>query len=67
MSAKWRKGLATPSQKDFIRKRWKVPDAEHDAVDDRTARLERMTKGEAANILTRLKHGAKVRARATLD
>jgi hypothetical protein len=62
-SAKWRKYHASPSQKKFIRKRWglKNDDPDEAATSSEGAQLERLTKGEAANIITRLKHGAQVR------
>jgi hypothetical protein len=62
--AKWRQQPATESQKTFVESRWnKAPkyaqgEAAHDAV--RSLRIQRLTKGEAANIITRIKHGAMV-------
>ena len=62
--AKWRKEPATESQKSFVESRWnKAPkyvqgEMRNDAA--RTLRIERMTKGEAANIIARIKHGAMV-------
>lgn len=55
-TAKWRKAPASDSQKNFIQKR-----RIKRALDQHTAAatLENITKGEAANIITRLKHGAK--------
>ncbi|KIJ68505.1 hypothetical protein HYDPIDRAFT_106705 [Hydnomerulius pinastri MD-312] len=54
-SAKWRHAPATDSQKDFINKRKGKRAMDKESVLEATARL---TKGEAANIITRLKHGA---------
>ena len=62
--AKWRKEPATESQRAFVEARWnKAPkyvqgEMKHDAA--RTLRIKRLTKGEAANIITRIKHGAMV-------
>ena len=62
--AKWRQQPATENQKTFVESRWnKAPkyvqgEAAHDAV--RSLRIQRLTKGEAANIITRIKHGAMV-------
>ncbi|KIK94083.1 hypothetical protein PAXRUDRAFT_474057 [Paxillus rubicundulus Ve08.2h10] len=53
-NAKWRQAPATDNQKAFIdRRRGKC-------AMDRGGVAERLTKGEAANIITRLKHGAHV-------
>ena len=63
-SANWRKAPATPGQKDFIKKRWKKAlsalDGEGEAVAQQR-RIDALTKGEAANIITRLRHGAQAR------
>jgi ATP-dependent helicase IRC3 len=62
--AKWRQEPATENQKAFVKSRWnKAPKyiqgkAENDA--GRSLRIQRLTKGEAANIITRIKHGAMV-------
>jgi hypothetical protein len=49
-----------------VRARWKVPAVEAfgDGLGDKRARITEMKKGEAANILTRLRHGAQVRDEA---
>jgi ATP-dependent helicase IRC3 len=52
-SAGWRKALASQSQRDFLAKRMS---ASHGSTNMAT-----LTKGEAANIISRLKHGAKKR------
>ncbi|GAW06115.1 P-loop containing nucleoside triphosphate hydrolase protein [Lentinula edodes] len=53
-SARWRKAPATPQQIALVTKRLKKTlDDDHE--------LKNITKGEAANIITRLKHGAKRR------
>ena len=62
--AKWRGQPATENQKKFVESRWnKAPkyvqgEVAHDA--ERSLRIQRLTKGEAANIITRIKHGAMV-------
>jgi len=62
--AKWRKEPATASQKSLVESRWnKAPKyVQGEMRDDaaRTLRIERLTKGEAANIIARIKHGAMV-------
>jgi len=66
-TAKWRQGPASSSQKLFVAKRWghihrTVQDfREHSGDDVFPERLKKLTKGEAANIITRLKHGAQGR------
>ena len=67
-SAKWRQGSATDSQKAWVRKRLGKRDAKLEALQESAEggdakpedRFAKMTKGEAANIITRLKHGAQV-------
>ncbi|CDO71637.1 hypothetical protein BN946_scf184911.g107 [Trametes cinnabarina] len=65
--AKWRWEPATDSQKQFIMKRWKarkVPtaaDGQSKALVATEDGLQNLKKGEAANIITRLKHGAQSR------
>ena len=62
--ARWRRQPATESQKTFVESRWhKAPkyvqgETGHDAAHN--IRIQRMTKGQAANIITRIKHGAMV-------
>jgi ATP-dependent helicase IRC3 len=66
-TARWRQGPASASQKLFVAKRWgyihkSVQDfREHSGGDVFPERLKVLTKGEAANIITRLKHGAQGR------
>ncbi|KAF8272905.1 P-loop containing nucleoside triphosphate hydrolase protein [Lactarius quietus] len=66
-TAKWRQGPATPAQKLFVAKRWgyihkSVEDfREQSDGDVFPERLKLLTKGEAAHIITRLKHGAQRR------
>ncbi|KAG1864258.1 P-loop containing nucleoside triphosphate hydrolase protein [Suillus subalutaceus] len=55
-TAKWRKTSASDSQKNFIQKRRVKRALDQDTA---AATLQNITKGEAANIITRLKHGAK--------
>lgn len=57
-SAKWRRALASESQKSLLAKRRGVSSFDGNESEQG---LESLTKGEAANIITRLKHGAKVR------
>jgi len=54
-SAKWRQAPATDNQKAFINRRRGKRAMDQGGVAEAT---ERLTKGEAANIITRLKHGA---------
>ncbi|KIY64218.1 P-loop containing nucleoside triphosphate hydrolase protein [Cylindrobasidium torrendii FP15055 ss-10] len=60
-SAKWRHAPASQSQKDFVAKRWRVAGEEDHGFDDKMAekkeKIAKLTKGEAANIITSLKHG----------
>ena len=64
MRVRWRQQPATESQNTFVESRWhKAPkyvqgDTGHDAAHN--IRIQRMTKGQAANIITRIKHGAMV-------
>ncbi|KAK7468850.1 putative ATP-dependent helicase IRC3 [Stygiomarasmius scandens] len=53
-SARWRRSPATPQQIKFVAKRWSKRM-------DNPDQLDNLTKGEAANIITRLKHGAQAR------
>ncbi|KAK0208060.1 P-loop containing nucleoside triphosphate hydrolase protein [Desarmillaria ectypa] len=59
-SAQWRKTPATDSQKVIVAKRYKLPAEEIDSNADNLValRISKMTKGEAADTITRLKHGA---------
>ena len=65
-TARWRWEPATASQKTMIMKRWKdrkvvgAADGRRRAVLATEEGLKSMTKGEAANIITRLKYGAQV-------
>ncbi len=65
-TAKWRQGPASAAQSLFVAKRWgyvhkTVRDfREHSDGDEFPERLKNLTKGDAANIITRLKHGAQV-------
>jgi ATP-dependent helicase IRC3 len=58
-SARWRSYPASEAQKDFIRKRHQ----KHLTITGKEERRDfsELTKGEAANIITRLKHGSLVR------
>jgi len=62
-SAKWRREPATVSQKNWISKRWGMRPTSIGMGDnhDFSERIELLTKGKAANIITRLKHGAMAR------
>lgn len=54
--------MATEKQKALVGKRWLKSNSLGDAVseNERLSRIAVMTKGEAANIIVRLKHGAQV-------
>ncbi|RPD82473.1 P-loop containing nucleoside triphosphate hydrolase protein [Lentinus tigrinus ALCF2SS1-7] len=66
-TAKWRWEPASESQKQFIIKRWKArkviaaADGEGRSRPATEEGLKDLRKGEAANIITRLKHGAQAR------
>ena len=68
-SARWRKLPASDAQKRFVEKRWKERSSMGaqkfgdvtEAVSPPVSPFAELTKGEAANIINRLKHGAKVR------
>lgn len=55
-SAKWRKGPASEGQKVLVAKRY----GKMSEGPDGSQNLVQLTKGQAGNIITRLKHGAKV-------
>lgn len=58
-TARWRRTPATDSQKKFVGARWfKRTKATEDG---NPPDLSKLTKGEAANIISRIKHGAVVR------
>lgn len=59
-NAKWRREPATASQKAILAKRMKARPKRLTADGQSEDKLDLMTKGEAANILTRLRHGAMV-------
>jgi ATP-dependent helicase IRC3 len=55
---------ASQQQKDFVAKRWgktKLMLQSDSESESQAKRIAEMTKGEAANIITRLKHGAQSR------
>ncbi|THH34038.1 hypothetical protein EUX98_g144 [Antrodiella citrinella] len=54
-SAKWRRAEATEGQQAFLRKRM------GNKLGGPTGDIERMTKGRAADLISRIKHGALVR------
>jgi ATP-dependent helicase IRC3 len=65
-TARWRKAQATANQKTFISKRLIKRQPLREPPVDGTFlssqdKIETLTKGQAANIITRLKHGAQVR------
>jgi len=66
-TASWRQGPASPAQKLFVAKRWgyvnKSAQHSQDPADEDSfpERLKNLTKGEAAHIITRLRHGAQRR------
>ena len=62
-SARWRNAPASEQQKKFVAKRWGIRGSTLGGVaseDLKEKRIAKLTKGEASNIITRLKHGAKV-------
>ncbi|KAF8632559.1 hypothetical protein AX15_001769 [Amanita polypyramis BW_CC] len=63
-SANWRKKPASESQRQLIGKRWRIRPGLYDGFSSEEERMQKirdLTKGQAANILTRLKHGAQAR------
>ncbi|KIL70887.1 hypothetical protein M378DRAFT_183448 [Amanita muscaria Koide BX008] len=63
-SATWRKQPASDGQKQLIEKRWgkRINSANgFPSEEARTQMIHNLTKGQAGNILTRLKHGAQAR------
>ncbi|KAJ7492668.1 P-loop containing nucleoside triphosphate hydrolase protein [Mycena latifolia] len=61
-SARWRMAPASDQQKKFVEKRWGKRKLEADPeAESKAARLATLTKGEAANMISRLKHGAQAR------
>jgi len=61
-TAKWRQAPATTSQILFVAKRWRVLNKSDPSDGDSfPERLKNLTKGEAAYIITRLRHGAQRR------
>ncbi|KII93736.1 hypothetical protein PLICRDRAFT_694856 [Plicaturopsis crispa FD-325 SS-3] len=64
-SANWRKAPASPSQVAFVKKRWSKRSSIEDIARGQAApldkRLSSLTKGEASNIISRLRHGAQGR------
>lgn len=62
-SAGWRKTPASDSQKDVIAKRWRVRPGSQSGFSSEEERMDKihgLTKGQAADILTRLRHGGQV-------
>jgi ATP-dependent helicase IRC3 len=59
-TAKWRTGPATDPQKKFIANRLLNKANKKDRKGMSEEQIQHMTKGEAANLITRLKHGAQV-------
>jgi ATP-dependent helicase IRC3 len=64
-NASWRQKAASDAQKTLVSKRWSKI---HPGMEDerRTEMLENLTKGEAADIITRLRHGSQVNLSLTL-
>lgn len=64
-TAKWRQGPASPAQKLVVAKRWgyvnKSVQDDPSNADSFPERLKNITKGDAAYIITRLRHGAQRR------
>ncbi|TFK41214.1 P-loop containing nucleoside triphosphate hydrolase protein [Crucibulum laeve] len=59
-SARWRKAPASKGQLQLLAKRWARKSVQGDDG-DQEEKLAKMTKGDAANIIIRLKHGAQAR------
>jgi hypothetical protein len=60
-TARWRSEPATDAQKKFVIARWSNSKLRNPMKsEDLEAKIRNMTKGEAANVITRLKHGAQV-------
>jgi len=57
-TARWRSDPATDPQKKFVSSKWK--NMQNMTKEDMEKRIKSLTKGDAANIITRLKHGAQV-------
>ncbi|KAF5355713.1 hypothetical protein D9756_003723 [Leucocoprinus leucothites] len=61
-TARWRSDPATDPQKKFVQSRWTSSKMQKIMKkEDIEKRIKKMTKGEAANMITRLKHGAQNR------
>ncbi|KAF7347873.1 DEAD-box family helicase [Mycena venus] len=61
-SARWRKAPASEQQKNLVTKRWGKRRFDSDAdAESKAEKIATLTKGEAADIITRLKHGAQAR------
>ncbi|KAF8640629.1 hypothetical protein AX17_000289 [Amanita inopinata Kibby_2008] len=63
-SAGWRKQPASDGQKQLIAKRWGNRSSMYRGIgweEEKMQKIQNLTKGQAANILTRLKHGAQAR------
>lgn len=58
-TARWRSDPATDPQKKFVSSKWK--NMQNMTKEDMEKRIKSLTKGDAANIITRLKHGAQSR------
>jgi len=63
-SARWRQTPASEGQKAIITKRWgktRIGSVEMPTEEARLQKIESLSKGEAADIITRIKHGAQMR------
>jgi len=61
-TARWRMAPATEQQKKLVAKRWGKRQFDSDLeTENKAQRIAKLTKGEAANIISRLKHGAQAR------
>ncbi|KDR84936.1 hypothetical protein GALMADRAFT_131700 [Galerina marginata CBS 339.88] len=61
-SAEWRSKPASDAQKNFVLKRWLKHVFRSMSEEDKKVKVESMNKGDAGNIITRLRHGAQVRS-----
>ena len=64
-NAPWRQKPASPAQVTLVSKRWSKlhPGKEEE---EKTRMLNALTKGKAADIITRLRHGAQVNLSLTI-
>jgi len=59
-TARWRSDPATDPQKKIITSRWQKSKLQNMNQEDIENKIKSLTKGEAADIITRWKHGTQV-------